>query len=87
MPMSGFTISQAGKIRSYWIKEDNEFTLQVKVPGNCTATVFLPGANPEAIRESNCSIGEMAGVHQIEKGESISIIEIGSGSYSFKSKI
>jgi hypothetical protein len=36
-----------GKIAVHWKKEQGRFTLNVSIPANCTATIYLPQEEKE----------------------------------------
>ena len=42
--------SVRGRIASSWKRDGQNFTLQVSIPANTSATVFVPAADPAAVR-------------------------------------
>ena len=74
-----------GVIRSSWRAEENAFVLDVTIPVNTTATVYVPAASPDAVRESGAAAAAADGVtfRQIEAGRAV--YELESGTYSFHS--
>ncbi|MEO5892154.1 MAG: family 78 glycoside hydrolase catalytic domain [Ferruginibacter sp.] len=70
--------SVRGLIESAWKIEGGNFTLNVSVPGNTTATIHIPAKDNAAVLES----GNAVHVDRYEKG--YAIVEVGSGNYSFK---
>jgi hypothetical protein len=76
-----------GRIISDWKITDNTFVLNVDIPANTTASVYIPCDNPETVLESGKPIEKTKGIisSKIEKG--IFVVEIGSGAYRFKSRL
>jgi alpha-L-rhamnosidase len=70
-----------GTIRSEWSIEGKYFTFKVKVPVNTTATVWLPGAQPQ------CDETEEETVRYEGINEGKHRYEIGSGTYEFNSVV
>lgn len=75
--------SPYGRIRSAWKKEGAHFTLEITVPANSTAEVFVPAGSADAVKESGAPAGKAKGVTflRVEKGRAV--FEVGSGSYRF----
>lgn len=75
--------SAYGKIISDWGWEDGRFHLTVTLPPNTSATVHLPGATAEGVRESGLPLADAPSVYSFrQSGEEVPV-EIGSGTYSF----
>lgn len=72
--------SVSGEIASHWSRTGKEFSWEVTIPANCSATVYLPVAlhpeKPEAVR-----------AHSIKRAGEYWVVELGSGDYRFQSKI
>jgi len=66
-----------GEIISDWRKKGNEFALNVEIPVNTTATVYLPAAKNSVVREN----GKIIKANYVA-GKAI--VKIGSGKYNFK---
>jgi len=72
-----------GEVRSYWKKTDGGgMELEVSVPANTTAEIYLPGAMLETAAESGKALKEAAGgaVKQLDASVRVAV---GSGKYSF----
>ncbi|MEP6750156.1 MAG: family 78 glycoside hydrolase catalytic domain [Bacteroidota bacterium] len=69
--------SVMGIIKSDWKKQGNNFTLQLSIPANTSATIFIPAKQNSTITES----GKPVSVLRYEKG--YAVVEIGSGDYTF----
>ena len=74
-----------GKIVSNWTRKGETLTMEVVVPPNTTATVYVPATNIEDVTESGKKISEAEGVtfKQMENGKAV--FEVESGSYQFTS--
>jgi alpha-L-rhamnosidase len=78
--------SVKGPIKSSWKKENGFFYLDVTVPGNTTATVYVPTKNRDTITESGNPLAEVKGVKFLTSQNEYAVYQIGSGSYHFKSE-
>lgn len=78
--------SKYGLIKSEWKKEKQNFTWNITVPGNTTATVYIPATSQNSISESGEKLSSAKGVKFIKMDHSRAVCEIGSGEYSFISK-
>jgi alpha-L-rhamnosidase len=76
-----------GNIISDWQLKGNTFTLNVTVPANTTATVYIPADSVKNITESGKPATKAEGVRfqQIKQGTAVFII--GSGQYQFVSQM
>lgn len=72
-----------GKIAVSWRKKDGILSLDVSIPPNTTATLFLPGEKPDAITESGRSLADAPGVKVLGVKDGAVSLALGSGSYSF----
>lgn len=79
--------SMHGKIVSAWTQEKHQFMWFVSIPANTTATVHLPCDGRSSVTESGREISQVAelSVRGTEPGRVI--VEIGSGNYSFGSRL
>jgi alpha-L-rhamnosidase len=71
-----------GDLNSSWKRAEGQFTLDVTVPANTTATVWVPAKDAAAVTES----GKKAVKFVRSEGGS-AVFEVESGTYSFKSSI
>lgn len=69
-----------GMITSDWKLNGNNFALNVSIPANTTATIYIPSKANSKILESNVLFNNV----KYDKG--YAVIEVGSGSYSFNSE-
>lgn len=88
-PGGGFTNARAelsslyGIIASAWNMEGDQFKLTVTVPPNTHATIRLPGAVQDQVRESDKVLAEADGIRQVRQDNNGVIVETGSGTYTF----
>ena len=69
--------SPYGMIKSEWKKLENGFEMDVQIPANTTATVYLPSNENSVTKE-----GETSQSNVVYK-EGRALIEVGSGNYRF----
>ncbi|MGI6128315.1 MAG: family 78 glycoside hydrolase catalytic domain, partial [Planifilum sp.] len=68
-----------GTIVSDWEQRDGDFRLNVTVPVNTTATVYVPADNEWSVTESGQLAHEAEGVTFVKMEEGYAVYEIGSG--------
>ena len=72
-----------GTVRSHWKREGKTVQLEVEIPANTTATVYLPAKSADDISEagkplSSFKDGKLKGMEN-----NYAVVELGSGRYSF----
>ncbi|MCE5258457.1 MAG: glycoside hydrolase family 78 protein [Chloroflexi bacterium] len=73
-----------GEISSSWELTGGQMTLEVAIPPNTRATVRLPSTcDPESVLESGAALGRNPGIVGWHREDGASLIEIGSGAFSF----
>src|SRR6185437_6308839 len=77
--------SPYGTISSHWKVSAGIFDLEVTIPANTTATVYLPAHRDAVITEGWKDISLRPDIHLIGRDSSNAIFELGSGSYNFRS--
>jgi alpha-L-rhamnosidase len=88
-PGGGLTYAKAtyesirGRIISDWKIQGDEFHLQVTIPANTTATVYLPATAPEAVTESGQPVEQAEGVRFVKQEEDRAVFRVRSGDYQF----
>ena len=65
-----------GRIESAWRITGDELTMNVTIPANTSATIYVPGKTDAA-----------AGTHFVDAEGNTSVFTVGSGAYQFKSKL
>jgi alpha-L-rhamnosidase len=79
----GRVLTVRGDVRSEWRQENGKFVLDVTIPPNATAAVYIPGENPPAVEESGRPAAQAEGVTFVRTEHGAAVFEIGSGRYSF----
>jgi len=75
-----------GKIVSDWILKDGKFTLNVTIPANTTATVYVPAGNANSVTEGGLPAAKAEAVQLLRMHQGNAVFAIGSGHYQFVSK-
>jgi hypothetical protein len=75
-----------GRVAINWKREDNTFTLEVTIPVNTTATVFIPAASPNVVTESGKPVAQSEGVTLLRVDAGAVVYQIGAGVYRFASR-
>ncbi len=83
----GYYDSIRGKIDVDWSLQGKKFNLEIKIPPNTTATVYLPASNLENITENDKSIHESDDIELKKYEANLAILKINSGKYSFISSM
>ncbi|HMC63003.1 MAG TPA: family 78 glycoside hydrolase catalytic domain, partial [Candidatus Solibacter sp.] len=76
--------SMYGTVASSWKRDKGQFTLDVTVPPNTTATVWVPAKDSGAVTESGRKAAESKGVKLARTEAGYAVFEVGSGSYAFR---
>ncbi|HZF65569.1 MAG TPA: alpha-L-rhamnosidase C-terminal domain-containing protein, partial [Chitinophagaceae bacterium] len=72
-----------GKVRAGWNLQNNKLQLNVSVPANTTAVVYIPAKNSGVVKESNKALSSVKDVKILGQEKEYVKVELGSGSYSF----
>lgn len=75
--------SPYGLIRSAWNKINDRFELNVEIPVNTTATIFIPAGNVDAVYESGKKIKSLKQIQVTGYKDGKVMIKTGSGKYRF----
>ena len=75
-----------GKITSDWKRAGGKFTLNITIPANTAATVFIPAASVETVTESGKPAAQSGGVKFLRMENDRAVFEIESGAYTFGSR-
>jgi alpha-L-rhamnosidase len=92
-PQLGFTWVKAaynsirGRITSAWKLDQGRFELDVTIPGNSTATVYLPAKAAANVTESGEPATQAKGVTFLRQEGNVAVFQIGSGQYTFQSQL
>ncbi|HEX6429506.1 MAG TPA: family 78 glycoside hydrolase catalytic domain [Niastella sp.] len=72
-----------GTVSSSWIINGNECTLDVEIPANTTADIFIPAASAEAITEGGKPITSLKDLQLTGTANQYVMVKAGSGKYHF----
>jgi alpha-L-rhamnosidase len=77
--------SVKGIIKSAWNKTPGLINMDITIPGNSTAIVYIPTRNIANITESNQKIENLNEIKFLRTEDSYAVYQVGSGTYHFKS--
>jgi alpha-L-rhamnosidase len=72
-----------GRIASAWKLEGGHFDLDVTIPANTTATVYLPARDVGSITESGKDLAQAQGVKFLRTEGDRAVLAVESGAYRF----
>ncbi|MEA3460564.1 MAG: family 78 glycoside hydrolase catalytic domain, partial [Bacteroidota bacterium] len=75
-----------GRIESHWEWDGNDLLLNLGLPANTTATVFLPAADPDDVSINGRAVKNCNHVSFLEFRDSVVRYQVESGSYKFRVK-
>jgi alpha-L-rhamnosidase len=76
-----------GQIAVAWRHGGGEFGVDVTIPPNTTAEIWVPTSDPDSIRESDVRAGEAPGVRTDRRAEGAVVFQVGSGQFGFRSAL
>jgi len=79
--------SPYGRISSAWRRDGRKLAMDITLPANTTATVVVPAATPDDVRESGRPAGEAAGVQRLRDEPHAAVFAVGAGTYRFTSTL
>ena len=80
----GSHYSPHGLIVSEWHRSANKFDWQIEIPANATATIHVPAADIEQIKEGQRTVRDRPGIKVVGSSANRVVMEIGSGRYHFQ---
>ncbi len=92
-PSKGLSNAQAslksvrGEIMSGWQTENGTMTLKVKIPANAIAEIHIPAKNAETVTENGKPLNQVKDIEVKGVSNGKLIVNVGSGEYSFASKV
>jgi alpha-L-rhamnosidase len=92
-PEAGFSWVKAtynsirGPIASAWKLDQGRFELDVTVPGNSVATVYVPAGKAADVTENGMQATQAQGVRFLRQEGERAVFEVGSGQYAFQSRM
>jgi alpha-L-rhamnosidase len=79
--------SVRGPIMTKWERDAKKTTLNLTIPPNTTATVFLPAQSADEVHESGVTATQSRGVKFIRMENGNAVFEIASGEYQFTASL
>ncbi len=76
-----------GKIQCDWRREGDKLRLNVTIPANTTATVYVPTTQPGSVTESGQAMAKAAGVKSVRAEKEALVCQVGSGNYVFEAAV
>ena len=77
--------SPYGKIAVSWKRDAGSFSVDVTIPPNTTASVWLPAKDAESVTESGAAVSRARAVKFVRAEDGGALYEVESGSYRFQS--
>jgi len=74
-----------GIVSSHWKTDGSKLELDIEIPVNTSATVYIPATSVESVMENNVALSSATGVRVTGKEGNYVVAEIGSGKYNFVS--
>ena len=72
---------------SSWRRDGERFQLEVSIPANTTAKVYLPASDVTQVTEGGKAVARVAGVKLLGMESGRAVLEVGSGQYKFTSVV
>ena len=88
----GFTNAAAslqtyyGLLSNSWKIDNGKIIMEVEIPANSTATVYIPAAGVEAVTENNTILSSVKDITVTGTENGYVVVKLGSGKYHFESK-
>jgi len=81
---SGELLTPYGKLSSHWRWDKNDILLDLEVPANTSATVYIPAEDENDISEANIPVQNIPTIRLIGREQGNILLELGSGIYHFR---
>ncbi len=78
--------SVRGQVASEWKIDGDKLYLNVTIPANSTAMVYVPTIDAKSVTEGGKKIKDVKDVAFLRKEGNYAVYAVGSGSYSFEAK-
>jgi len=72
-----------GKISSHWKVDKDTVLLDVEIPANTTATIYIPAKSGDVVSENGKPLQDEPGIEAAVPGENYVVTHVGSGLYHF----
>ncbi len=76
-----------GRIATAWKLDGDTLELDVTIPANTTATVYVPTADAASVKEGGKPAAQAEGIRAIGAKDGNAVFEVGSGVYHFESQM
>jgi alpha-L-rhamnosidase len=76
-----------GVVSSAWKKRNNTLQLNITIPANSYATVYVPAGDTSQVTEGGISVKDAEGVEFLRMENGCAVLKTGSGKYSFESSL
>jgi alpha-L-rhamnosidase len=76
-----------GRIVSNWKRAGDKLTMEVTIPANTTATVYVPAKDAVGVTESGKPANKAKGVKFLRMEDNAAVYAVGSGTYQFQSAL
>ena len=76
-----------GRIGSAWKREGDLLSMDITIPANTSATVYVPAAGAARVTESGKPAAQTQGVKFLRLENGAAVYEVGSGVYKFRSSL
>ena len=80
-------ISPYGKIVSNWKREGEKLTMDVTIPPNTTAAIYVPAKDASGVTESGKPLDQAEGVKFLRMENGAAVYAVGPGNYQFQSQL
>jgi len=84
---NGYYDSVYGRIGSAWNRAGNRLSMDITLPANTTATVFVPARDSADVTESGQPAAKARGVKLLRMDAGVAVFAVGSGVYHFESSL
>jgi alpha-L-rhamnosidase len=81
------TESLYGWLESDWQRQGNTLRMQVIIPANSSATVYVPACHPDAVTESGQPIHNTPGISFLKYEKGAALYKVAAGTYDFRSTL
>jgi alpha-L-rhamnosidase len=78
--------SMYGEVKVDWKKSSNSFSMNVAIPVNTTAEIYLPAAEKSNVFEKGKAVGTINDIHFLRKESGYNVYSVGSGDFDFTVK-
>ena len=79
--------SMYGLIRSGWRIDSGKFVMEIEIPHNTSALVYVPAADAGVVTEGGRPAAQSEAVTFLRQQDGAAVYEVGSGAYRFEARI